>query len=170
MNRRSLLKFAAASAAVTALPAVPAAASFPKKPLCIDLIGAAEGAAELSTFVAAVQAAGLTNTLRGPGRYTVFAPTNAAFAKVPAATLNNLLASQNSGVLANLLGYHVVAGDVPASALLGRNGRLLSTNGQYIQVISADGICLNYKAFVRGSYVGACNGIIHIIDEVLVPA
>jgi uncharacterized surface protein with fasciclin (FAS1) repeats len=167
MNRRHILQTAIAFAS---LPALPAHATFRKAPPCVDLIGAAQNVPELSTFVAAVQASGLTGTLRGPSSYTIFAPTNAAFAKVPPVTLNGLLAPQNAGVLANLLRYHVVEGLVPASQLLGRNGRLLTTNGQYVKIISANGICLDYKAFVRGSYVGACNGIIHIIDEVLAPA
>jgi uncharacterized surface protein with fasciclin (FAS1) repeats len=170
MNRRQILKTASACAAAAVFPALPAFATWPKKQTCIDLVAAAQGVPELSTFVTAVNAAGLAPALRGPRDFTIFAPTNAAFAKVPAATLNNLLAPQNAGILSNLLGYHVVEGVLPASQLLGRTGQLLTTNGQYVKIISANGICLDYKAFVRGSYVGACNGIIHIIDEVLVPA
>lgn len=169
MNRRQILQSAVAAGAAALLPALPAHATFKKAPRCIDLIEAARGAPELSTFVSAVDAAGLTSTLRGPGTYTVFAPTNAAFAKLHPATLNALLAPGNSVALAYLLNYHVVTGQIPASQLLGRNARLYAANGQTIQVISANGICLNYKAFVRGSYVGSCNGIIHIIDHVLTP-
>lgn len=169
MNRRQILQSAAAAGAAALLPALPAHATFKKTPRCIDLIAAARGAPELSTFVSAVESASLTGTLSGPGTYTIFAPTNAAFVKVRPATLNALLAPGNRAALANLLNYHVVTGQIPASQLLGRNARLIAANGQTIQVISANGICLNYKAFVRGSYVGACNGIIHIIDHVLTP-
>ncbi len=133
-----------------------------------------------STLVTAVTAAELVETLKGEGPFTVFAPTNEAFAKVPAATLNDLLKPENKAALSNLLTYHVVAGEFKAAdvvkAINDNNGKynvttvqgeniVLSLNGDKVMVTDAKG----GKATVVIADVDASNGVIHAIDKVVMP-
>jgi uncharacterized surface protein with fasciclin (FAS1) repeats len=133
-----------------------------------------------STLVTAVTAAELVETLKGEGPFTVFAPTNDAFAKVPAATLNDLLKPENKAALANLLTYHVVAGEFKAAdvvkAINDNNGKynvttvqgeniILSLDGDKVMVTDAKG----GKATVVIADVDASNGVIHAIDTVVMP-
>lgn len=123
---------------------------------------------DFSTLVAAVQAAGLVETLSGEGPFTVFAPTNAAFDKLPEGTVASLLA--DIPALTKVLTYHVVAGKVMAADVVG----LTSTptvQGQEIKVAVVDGsVHLNDAVTVTATDIEASNGVIHVVDTVLLPA
>ncbi|WP_412068227.1 fasciclin domain-containing protein [Rubrivirga sp. IMCC43871] len=128
----------------------------------------ASRASNLTTLVSAVQAADLVETLAGPGPFTVFAPTNSAFAAVPAATLNSLLEPANKAQLQAVLTYHVVAGRLSAADL--RDGQMLTTvNGAQLRVTKRDGMVMVGGATVTQANVYASNGVAHVIDTVLVP-
>jgi transforming growth factor-beta-induced protein len=131
-----------------------------------DIMELAQATSNLSTFVTAVNAAGLTSALKGPGPFTVFAPSNAAFAAVDAATLEALLA--NPAALADLLKYHVVSGEKMSGDLTsGSVSTLLS--GKSINVTVSGGmVTLNGTSGVETADLDATNGVIHIIDEVLI--
>lgn len=132
-----------------------------------DIVGLASGVENLSTLVAAVQAAGLVETLQGDGPFTVFAPTNEAFAALPAGTLDNLLKPENKDQLAAILTYHVVPGIVRSTDL--KDGMTAATaNGSNITV-SLDGGAMINDANVTTADVEASNGVVHIIDKVILP-
>ncbi|GIW23799.1 fasciclin domain-containing protein [Meiothermus sp.] len=120
-----------------------------------------------STLLAAVQAAGLTQTLSGPGPFTVFAPTNEAFAKIPKADLDKLLADK--AALTKVLTYHVVAGRVPSSQVVTLK-EAKTVEGQSVTIEVKDGkVILNGNSTVTAVDIQASNGIIHVIDTVLLP-
>lgn len=128
----------------------------------------ASDAGNFSTLIAALKAAGLVETLQGQGPFTVFAPTDAAFAKLPAGTVEALLADREK--LAAILTYHVVPGRVMASDILKSNGgRPATVNGQTLDVVVRSGRVYVNGAEVIGADVGASNGVIHVIDTVLLP-
>ncbi|MBS0000357.1 MAG: fasciclin domain-containing protein [Cyclobacteriaceae bacterium] len=133
----------------------------------MDIVELAQATPSLSTLVTAIEAAGLTSTLKGPGPYTVFAPTNTAFDNLPDGALDALLA--NPAVLAEVLTYHVVSGKVMSSDLMtGSVSTLLS--GETIDVnVSGGAVTLNGSASVTSADNEATNGVVHIIDEVLLP-
>ncbi len=120
-----------------------------------------------STMLAAVQAASLVETLSGPGPFTVFAPTNAAFAKIPKADLDKLLADK--AALTKVLTYHVVAGRVPSSQVVTLK-EAKNVEGQKVTIEVIDGkVILNGNSTVTAVDIQASNGIIHVIDTVLLP-
>lgn len=120
-----------------------------------------------STLLAAVQAAGLVQTLSGPGPFTVFAPTNQAFAKIPKADLDKLLADK--AALTKVLTYHVVAGRVPSSQVVTLK-EAKTLEGQNVTIAVKDGkVILNGNSTVTAVDIQASNGIIHVIDTVLLP-
>ena len=122
---------------------------------------------DFSTLVAAVVAAGLADTLSGDGPFTVFAPTNEAFAKLPAGTVEELLKPENKEKLAAILTYHVVAGKVMSKDL--SNGQKAATvNGQEVTVTIADAVKVD-TATVTAADLEASNGVIHVIDSVIMP-
>ena len=122
--------------------------------------------ARFSTLVSAVTKAGLAETLSGEGPFTVFAPTNDAFAKLPAGTLESLTVEQLTGILT----YHVVAADVPASEAIKLDGKSVATvNGKEIKVSVKDGKVMINDATVIVADVKASNGVIHAIDSVILP-
>ncbi|RIH82129.1 Immunogenic protein MPB70 [Meiothermus luteus] len=122
---------------------------------------------DFSTLLTAVQAAGLVETLSGPGPFTVFAPTNAAFAKIPKADLDKLLADK--AALTKVLTYHVVAGRVPSSQVVTLK-EAKTVEGQSITIEVKDGkVILNGSSTVTAVDIQASNGIIHVIDTVLLP-
>ena len=132
------------------------------------IVQVATEAGSFKTLLAAVQAAGLADTLQGAGPFTVFAPTDAAFAKLPAGTLDGLLA--NKAELASILTYHVVSGRVMAADLLKTNGATPATvNGQTLDVVVAGGKVTVNDANVVTADVAASNGVIHVVDAVLLP-
>jgi len=131
-----------------------------------DIVDTAVAAGDFNTLVTAVKAAGLVETLKGEGPFTVFAPTDAAFEKVPTDTLNALLADK--AALANVLTYHVVAGKVMAADVVKLNSAA-TVQGQAVRIEVKDG-----KVYVDGSQVvatdiKASNGVIHVIDAVILP-
>jgi uncharacterized surface protein with fasciclin (FAS1) repeats len=131
-----------------------------------DIVDTAIGAGSFNTLVKAVQAAGLVDTLKGEGPFTVFAPTDAAFAALPAATLNGLLADK--AALAQVLTYHVVAGRVPASAAMSLDWAPM-VQGQSARVETRDGSVYIDGAKVIKADIETSNGIIHVIDTVILP-
>ena len=133
-----------------------------------DIVDTAVNAGSFKTLVTAVKAAGLVDTLKGKGPYTVFAPTDAAFAKLPKGTVEDLLKPKNKAKLASILTYHVVAGKVPASAIAGKAKSVKTVQGGSLHVDGRHGVKIN-DAKVTSADVAADNGVIHVIDKVLIP-
>jgi uncharacterized surface protein with fasciclin (FAS1) repeats len=120
--------------------------------------------------LAAVSAADLAPTLSGPGPFTVFAPTNAAFAKLPAGTVENLLKPENKATLTSILTYHVVAGKAMSGDVVKLNGKSVKTvNGASVRVTVSGGKVMVNNANVTTVDIAASNGVIHVIDTVLLP-
>ncbi len=133
-----------------------------------NIVENAVGSSDHTTLVAAVQAAGLAETLSGTGPFTVFAPTNAAFAKVPKATLDNLMKPEMKADLTKILTYHVVPGALMAADL--KDGQELTTvQGQKLKVTVKDGKVWVGGATVTIADVVSSNGVTHVIDGVLMP-
>ncbi len=133
-----------------------------------DIVDTAVAAGSFKTLAAALTAAGLVDTLKGSGPFTVFAPTDAAFAKLPAGTVENLLKPENKGQLIAILTYHVVPGKVPAAAVAGKVTHAATVNGATITVNGSNGVKVNDANVVQAD-VMASNGVIHVIDTVLLP-
>jgi uncharacterized surface protein with fasciclin (FAS1) repeats len=129
-----------------------------------DIVDTAVKAGNFKTLVAAVQAAGLVDTLKGAGPFTVFAPTDEAFAKIPKATLDGLL--KDKAALAKILTYHVVSGKVMAKDV--KPGMVKTVQGSDITLATAGGVTVN-GAKVVAADVAADNGVIHAIDTVIMP-
>ncbi|MBX3725199.1 MAG: fasciclin domain-containing protein [Xanthomonadales bacterium] len=133
-----------------------------------DIVAVASGAGQFGTLVAAVQAAGLVETLQGPGPFTVFAPTDAAFAALPAGTVEDLLKPENRDRLVAVLTYHVVPGKVTAEQVVGLD-RATTVNGADVSIATrGDTVTVN-GARVVSADVMASNGVIHVIDQVILP-
>ena len=133
-----------------------------------DIVDTAVAAGSFTTLAAAVTAAGLVPTLKGAGPFTVFAPTDAAFAKLPAGTVEALLADIPK--LTAILTYHVVAGKVMASDVMTMNGKEAATvNGAAIKIAATDGVKLNGASTVVKTDIECTNGVIHVIDTVIMP-
>ena len=163
MQLSSIAKVALAAAFV-ALPSISKAQS--AKPG--DIVSVAVGAGQFSTLVAAVKAAGLVETLQGAGPFTVFAPTDAAFAKLPKGTVEALLADKDK--LAAILTYHVVPGKVTAADVMKmRSGSPRTVNGATVDIAAREGKVFVGTAQVVSADVMASNGVIHVIDTVLLP-
>ncbi len=132
------------------------------------VVDIAVGSADHSTLVAAVKAAGLVETLSGAGPLTVFAPTNAAFSALPAGTLDNLLKPENKADLTGILMYHVVPGALKAADL--KDGQKLKTvNGAELTVTIKDGKVMIDGANVTAADLTAGNGVVHVLDAVVLP-
>ena len=145
-----------------------------------DIVDTAIGSADHTTLVSAVQAAGLVDTLKGAGPFTVFAPTNAAFSALPAGTVDTLLKPESKGDLTAVLTYHVVAGNVDAATLAsqieagGGTATLKTVQGGELKASLADGgVTLTDAkgnvAKVTTADLKASNGVIHVVDKVLMP-
>ena len=135
----------------------------------LDIVDNAVKAKNVTTVVAAVKAAGLVDTLKSAGPFTVFAPTNDAFAKLPAGTVDTLLKPENKTTLTNILTYHVVMGRYTSKDL--KNGMMLTTvNGQKLMITISNGkVWINGSAMVETADVISKNGVTHVIDTVLMP-
>lgn len=133
-----------------------------------DIVDTAVAAGSFKTLVAAVQASGLVETLKGKGPFTVFAPTDEAFAKLPAGTLESLLKPENKEKLKGILTYHVVPGKVMAKDVVGLK-EAKTVNGQMLTITVKDGKVMVDKANVVKTDVAASNGVIHVIDAVVLP-
>lgn len=133
-----------------------------------DIVDTAIGAGSFTTLVAAVQAAGLEETLRGEGPFTVFAPTDAAFAALPAGVVESLLKPENKEQLVGILTYHVTSGKTKAKDLAGKTISVATLNGAALSIDATSGVKVN-NASVTTADVWASNGVIHVIDTVLIP-
>ena len=166
MTRMKSLLAATAFAATMAMGSVAAKAA--------DIVDTAVSAGSFNTLVAAVQAAGLVDTLKGEGPFTVFAPTDEAFAKLPAGTVENLLKPENKDQLIAVLTYHVVPRKLSSNQLPGRTihvktaksagDRMLAVNKDHSGNVTVDG------ANVVKADIGTSNGVIHVIDTVMLPS
>ena len=133
-----------------------------------DIVDTAVSAGSFNTLVAAVQAADLVDTLKGDGPFTVFAPTDAAFAKLPDGTVESLLKPENKGKLVQILTYHVLPGKVMSGDIAGKKLAAATVEGQSLAVDATNGVKIN-NAQVTAADVEASNGVIHVIDTVLLP-
>jgi uncharacterized surface protein with fasciclin (FAS1) repeats len=149
---------AASEAAASDMASSPATAG--------TIVDIAAGADNLTTLVAAVTAADLVETLQGPGPFTVFAPTDEAFAALPAGLLDALLLPENKDTLAKILTYHVVPSAVMAADVT--DGDVATVEGQSVTLSTADGVTVNGAKVVQADVV-ADNGVVHVIDAVLLP-
>ncbi len=131
-----------------------------------DIVAVASSLPDFTTLVAAVGAAGLVETLQGPGPFTVFAPTNEAFAALPAGLVDALLLPENKDALVQILTYHVVAGKVMAADVVA--GDVPTVQGTNLTITTDGGVKI-FDANVIQTDVVASNGVIHVIDQVLVP-
>lgn len=183
MNRKLMLVFVVLALAITSAlagqsnPVVGGKEMYPSK----NIIQNAVNSADHTTLVAAVKAAGLVDTLQGPGPFTVFAPTNEAFAKLPAGTVEALLKPESKETLTKVLTYHVIAGRLSSADLLKRvaegkgSAELTTVEGGKLWVTLHDGKHVMLKdekggtALVTITDVFQSNGVIHVIDTVLMP-
>lgn len=163
MERRTILRgFAGVGLAALLAACAPMTTKEP------DIVGIAASNPDFSTLVAAVQAAGLAPTLKGDGPFTVFAPTNAAFAALPAGTVESLLKPENKDKLVAILTYHVVPGAVTSAQLAGKRLDVATVNGKTVHIDGRNGVKVN-KSRVTAADIKAKNGVIHMIDRVLLP-
>ncbi len=132
-----------------------------------DIVDTAASAGSFNTLVAAVKAAGLEGTLRGAGPFTVFAPTDEAFAKLPAGTVESLLKPENRAKLQAILTYHVVPGKVMAADVVRLNSAK-TVNGQQVRITTGNGVKVD-AANVVSTDIECSNGVIHVIDSVILP-
>jgi uncharacterized surface protein with fasciclin (FAS1) repeats len=162
MKLRTSLK-ALSVAATLAISGAPAFADGHVK----DIVDTAVAAGEFNTLAAALTAAGLVDTLKGEGPFTVFAPTDAAFAALPEGTVDDLLKPENKDQLTAVLTYHVVPGAVMSGDL--SNGMTAATvNGAEVTIMTEGGVKVN-DASVTTADIEASNGVIHVIDKVILP-
>jgi uncharacterized surface protein with fasciclin (FAS1) repeats len=174
MKKNSILTVAAFAAAVTLTPSLfagdCAASKTASAATCTagkDLVSVASGADNFKTLVAAVKAAGLVETLQSKGPFTVFAPTDAAFAKLPAGTVEDLLKPENKEKLVAILTYHVVPGKVLAADV--KTSEAKTVQGQSVKLVVSDtGVTVDNAKVVKTD-VMAENGVIHVIDTVIIP-
>ncbi|SNT06901.1 fasciclin domain-containing protein [Tropicimonas sediminicola] len=159
MIRRTFL--ALASATMLSAPAFAGGHS-------MDIVDTAVGAGSFETLVAAVTAAGLVDTLKGEGPFTVFAPTDDAFAALPEGTVESLLLPENKDQLVSILTYHVVPAKVMSGELAGQTVTAKTVNGAELMVDGTDGVKVN-DAMVVQADIEASNGVIHVVDKVILP-
>jgi len=133
-----------------------------------DIVDTAVGAGQFQTLAAALQAAGLVETLKGKGPFTVFAPTDEAFGKLPAGVLEDLLKPENKAKLTSILTYHVVPGAVTAEQVVTLS-EAKTVNGQSVAIKTSDAGVMVDGAHVVSADVMASNGVIHVIDSVMLP-
>jgi uncharacterized surface protein with fasciclin (FAS1) repeats len=132
-----------------------------------DIVAVATGAGSFSTLLAAVTAAGLVETLQGVGPFTVFAPNDEAFAALPDGLVEALLKKENHDTLVKVLTYHVISGKVLAADVVA--GDLPTVEGSDIEIAVGDSVVLNKSTHVTATDILASNGVIHVIDSVLLP-
>lgn len=133
-----------------------------------DIVDTAIGAGSFNTLVAAADAAGLVETLKGPGPFTIFAPTDAAFAKLPGGTVESLLQPENKDQLVAILTYHVVPGKTMSSDISGKVLKVASVQGQELGIDARDGVKVDNSNVIKAD-IEATNGVIHVVDTVLLP-
>ena len=133
-----------------------------------DIVDTAIAAGQFNTLVAAVQAADLVETLKGDGPFTVFAPTDEAFAALPMGTVEDLLKPENKAQLVAVLTYHVVPGKIMSSDISGKSMDVVSVQGGELSVDATDGVKID-NANVVAADIETSNGVIHVIDQVVLP-
>ena len=158
-------KLATLAVVATAIASI---ASAPARATGTDVVDTAVATGQFKTLAAALDGAGLVSILKGPGPFTVFAPTDAAFAKLPAGTVDDLLKPENKARLAAILTYHVVPGRVTA-AEVARLEEAETVNGETVDVRADGGSVMVNDAKVTAADVTASNGVIHVIDTVILP-
>ncbi len=151
-------------AALAAIPLVFGAVSAK----AADIVDTAVSAGQFNTLVAAVQAAGLVETLKSDGPFTVFAPTDAAFAKLPSGTVEQLLKPENKEQLVAVLTYHVVSGKIMSGDIAGKSSMVKTVQGSKLSVDATDGVMVD-TAKVISADIETSNGVIHVIDTVVLP-
>ncbi|WP_245435695.1 fasciclin domain-containing protein [Microvirga calopogonii] len=134
-----------------------------------DIVETAVTNGNFKTLAAALQAAGLVDTLKGQGPYTVFAPTDDAFKKLPAGTVENLLKPENKAQLQKILTYHVVAGNVKSGDLKGKTTSAQTVEGTAVQIDASGNSVKVNDATVTQADISTSNGVIHVIDSVIMP-
>ncbi len=157
MFRRTLMGAAAA-----------VALAMPIKAQAADIVDTAVSAGSFTTLVAAVQAAGLVDTLKGNGPFTVFAPTDEAFAALPEGTVESLLLPENKDKLVEILTYHVVPAKVMSGDIAGKRAKVLTVQGDRLSVNAKNGVRVNGADVVQAD-IETSNGVIHVVDEVILP-
>ncbi|MDG1026015.1 MAG: fasciclin domain-containing protein [Gammaproteobacteria bacterium] len=133
-----------------------------------DIVDTAIAAGQFGTLVAAVQAAELVDVLKGDGPFTVFAPSDEAFAALPAGTVENLLKPENKDQLVAILTYHVVPGKIMSADIAGKTAEVTTVQGSDISVNAMNGVMVD-SATVVAADIEADNGVIHVIDQVVMP-
>ena len=133
-----------------------------------DVVDTAVAAGDFTTLVTAIKAADLVETLKGEGPFTVFAPTDEAFAKLPSGTVENLLKAENKHKLSSILTYHVVPGKVMASDVVNLS-HANTVNGQLLMIKTSHGVVMVNNAQVTKTDIDCSNGVIHVVDNVLLP-
>ncbi|WP_411818887.1 fasciclin domain-containing protein [Hyphococcus formosus] len=165
------IKAACLASAIAILPACASVAehhSMTKEVEQNDIVDTAIAAGSFTTLVAAVQAAGLEETLRSDGPFTVFAPTDAAFAKLPEGTVESLLLPENKAKLVDILTYHVLPSAVASGDIAGKTLDVETVQGTTVSVDATNGVMIDNATVVQAD-IDASNGIIHVIDTVLMP-
>ena len=144
------------------------ALALPMKAQAADIVDTAVSAGSFNTLVAAVQAAGRVDTLKGKGPYTVFAPTDEAFAALPEGTVETLLMPENKDQLVAILTYHVVPAKVMSGDIAGKRAKVLTVQGERLSVNAKNGVKVDGANVVQAD-IEASNGVIHVVDTVLIP-
>ncbi|WP_171089786.1 MULTISPECIES: fasciclin domain-containing protein [unclassified Ruegeria] len=142
--------------------------AMPLKAQAADIVDTAVAAGSFNTLVAAVQAAGLVDTLKGDGPFTVFAPTDEAFAALPEGTVESLLLPENKEQLVSILTYHVVPAKVMSGDIAGKRAKVLTVQGDRLSVNAKNGVKVNDAKVVQAD-IEASNGVIHVVDAVILP-
>ncbi len=133
-----------------------------------DIVDTAVGAGQFNTLVAAVEAADLVETLKGEGPFTVFAPTDEAFGRLPEGTVENLLKPENKEQLVAVLTYHVIPGRIESADVVGKTQQVATVQGSEVSVDGTDGVSVDDANVIQAD-IDADNGIIHVIDQVILP-
>ena len=163
-----IAKTLGAGVVIAALAAVASGSSVTAEPATKDIVDTAVAAGSFKTLAAALTAADLVGTLKGKGPFTVFAPTDEAFAKLPAGTIDNLLKPENKAKLAAILTYHVVPGKVTA-AQAAKLPSAKTVNGASLTIHAMGGKVMVDNATVTKADIACSNGVIHVIDTVVLP-
>lgn len=142
--------------------------AMPLKAQAADIVDTAVSAGSFNTLVAAVQAAGLVDTLKGEGPFTVFAPTDEAFAALPEGTVETLLKPENKDQLISILTYHVVPAKVMSGEIAGKRTKVLTVQGDRLSVNGKNGVKVNDAKVIQAD-IEASNGVIHVVDAVIIP-
>ncbi|WP_377188083.1 fasciclin domain-containing protein [Ruegeria meonggei] len=144
------------------------ALALPVKAQAADIVDTAVSAGSFNTLVAAVQAAGLVDTLKSDGPFTVFAPTDEAFAALPEGTVETLLLPENKDQLIEILTYHVVPAKVMSGDIAGKRAKVLTVQGDRLSVNAKNGVKVNGAKVVQAD-IETSNGVIHVVDAVILP-